>query len=78
MNRIRAAYGEGSWFARRVRRGEDLTTAGLLMLAGHVDLGELEHWVRIGWERARRASVPYPHSEDGERTREATTPNGST
>jgi hypothetical protein len=41
-------------------------------------LGELEHWVRIGWERTRGASVPYPDSEDSEPTEDATTPNGST
>jgi hypothetical protein len=28
----------GSWFADAARRGEDLVAAGLLMLAGHVDL----------------------------------------
>jgi hypothetical protein len=54
----------GSWFAGAARRGEDLIAAGLLMLAGHVDLDELEKWVRGGWERRRGASVPYPDSED--------------
>jgi hypothetical protein len=48
----------GSWFATPVRRGEDLVAAGLLMLAGHVDLDQLDHWVRVGWERTRGASVP--------------------
>jgi hypothetical protein len=28
-----------------------LIAAGLLMLAGHVDLDELDRWVRVGWER---------------------------
>jgi hypothetical protein len=37
------------------------------MLAGHVDLDELDHWVRVGWERMRGASVPYPDSDDGSR-----------
>jgi hypothetical protein len=43
----------GSWFAGAARRGEDLIAAGLLMLAGHVDLDELETWVGVGWERRR-------------------------
>jgi hypothetical protein len=54
----------GSWFATGARRGEDLIAAGLLMLAGHVDLDELDKWVRIGWERQRGASVPYSDIED--------------
>jgi hypothetical protein len=37
----------GSWFAGIGKRGEDLIAAGL-MLAGHVDLDELDRWVRIG------------------------------
>ena len=51
----------GSWFAG-ARRGEDLVAAGLLMLAGPVDLDELDRWVRVGWERRRGASEPYPES----------------
>ena len=54
----------GSWFASSARRGEDLIAAGLLLLAGHVDLDELDHWVRVGWKRTRGASVPYPDQED--------------
>jgi hypothetical protein len=54
----------GSWFADTPQRGEDLIAAGLLMLAGRVDLDELDRWVRIGWERRRGASVPYPDIED--------------
>ena len=53
----------GSWFADTARRGEELIAAGLLMLAGHVDLDELGHWVRVGWERRRGASNPYPDGE---------------
>jgi hypothetical protein len=53
----------GSWFADTARRGEDSIAAGLLLLAGHVDLDELDKWVRIGWERQRGASVPYPGIE---------------
>jgi hypothetical protein len=53
----------GSWFASAARRGEELRTAGLLMLAGPVDLDELDRWVRIGWERRRGASNPYPDGE---------------
>ena len=49
----------GSWFAGTARRGEDLIAAGLLMLAGPVDLDELDKWVRIGWERRRGADIPY-------------------
>jgi hypothetical protein len=53
----------GSLFAGIGKRGEDLVAAGLLMLAGHVDLAELDKWVRVGWERRRGASEPYPDSE---------------
>ena len=53
----------GGWFAGIGKRGEDLIAAGLLMLAGHVDLDELDRWIRVGWERRRGASVPYPGSE---------------
>jgi hypothetical protein len=53
----------GSWFAGAARRGEELIAAGLLMLAGRVDLDQLDHWVRIGWERRRGASNPYPDGE---------------
>jgi hypothetical protein len=41
----------GAWFSSGVRRGEELIAAGLLMLAGPVDLDELDRWMRIGWER---------------------------
>jgi hypothetical protein len=54
----------GSWFASGARRGEELLAAGLLMLAGHVDLDELDRWLRIGWERRRGAAVPYPDVEE--------------
>jgi hypothetical protein len=54
----------GSWFASGARRGEELVAAGLLMLAGHVDLDELDRWMRIGWERRRGASRPYPDIEN--------------
>jgi hypothetical protein len=53
----------GSWFAGAARRGEDLIAAGLLMLAGHVDLDELDRWMRTGWVRRRGASNPYPDIE---------------
>jgi hypothetical protein len=49
----------GSWLAGAARRGEELIAAGLLMLGGHVDLDELDQWVKIGWERGRGATVPY-------------------
>ena len=54
----------GSWFAGIGKRGEDLVAAGLLMLAGYTDLAELDNRVRVGWERRRGASEPYPDSED--------------
>jgi hypothetical protein len=53
----------GSWFASGARRGEDLIAAGLLMLAGPVDLDELDRWMRTGWERRRGASHPYPDGD---------------
>jgi hypothetical protein len=49
----------GSWFSSAARRGEELIAAGLLMLAGPVDLDELDRWMRTGWERRRGADVPY-------------------
>src|SRR5215207_9150603 len=49
----------GSWFAGAARRGEELIAAGLLLLAGRVDLDELDRWVRIGWERRRGSTIPY-------------------
>jgi hypothetical protein len=49
----------GSWFAGGGRGGEDLIAAGLLMLAGPVDLDELDRSVRAGWERRRGSTVPY-------------------
>ena len=49
----------GSWFASGVRRGEELIAAGSLMLAGPIDLDELDQWMRGGWERRRGTDVPY-------------------
>jgi hypothetical protein len=57
----------GSWFSSKERRGEELIAAGLLMLAGHVDLDELDTWVgsggaarrcRTGTVRIRRVCRP--------------------
>jgi hypothetical protein len=53
----------GAWFGGIGRRGHDLIAAGLLMLAGPVDQDDLDEWIRVGWERRRGASVPYPGSE---------------
>jgi hypothetical protein len=39
--------------------GHELIAAGLLMLAGPVDLDELDKWMRIGWERRRGATSEY-------------------
>jgi hypothetical protein len=55
----------GWWFAAIGKRGKGLIAAGLLMLAGHVDLDELDRWVRIGWERNRGGTVPYPDGPNG-------------
>jgi hypothetical protein len=55
----------GSWFSSIARRGENLIAAGLLMLAGHVDLDELDRWMRIGWERRRGADIPYGQGFSG-------------
>jgi hypothetical protein len=46
----------GAWLASKARRGEELIAAGLLMLAGPVDLDELDRWLRVGWERLRGAT----------------------
>lgn len=54
-----------SWFAGTARRGEELIAAGLLMLAAHVDLGELDNWRQIGWEGRRGSSRPYPDDQIG-------------
>src|SRR5215204_5637448 len=53
----------GSWFASGVRRGEELIAAGLLMLAGPVDLDELDQWMRVGWERRLAWGRHAPPSE---------------
>jgi hypothetical protein len=53
----------GSWFSSITRRGEDLIAAGLLILAGPVDLDELDRWMRVGWERRRGATVPFGPSD---------------
>ncbi|MFL6045437.1 MAG: hypothetical protein ACJ72M_09985 [Propionibacteriaceae bacterium] len=55
----------GAWFFSPVRRGEELIAAGLLMLAGPVDLDELDRWMRIGWERRRGEDVPYGQGLSG-------------
>jgi hypothetical protein len=55
----------GSWFSSAARRGEDLIAAGLLMLAGSVDLDELDRWMRIGWKRRRGADIPYGQGFSG-------------
>ena len=48
----------GSWFASAARRGEDLIAAGLLMLAGQVDLDELDRWMRpVGNVAAAQISI---------------------
>jgi hypothetical protein len=49
----------GAWFGGIARQGHELLAAGLLMLAGPVDLDELDRWVRVGWERRRGLTVPY-------------------
>jgi hypothetical protein len=52
----------GAWLGGPPRRGEELIAAGLLTLARPVDPAELDRWVRVGWERRREASEPYPES----------------
>jgi len=47
----------GSWFAGVAQQGHELIAAGLLMLAGPVDLDELYRWVRVGSERRRGSTV---------------------
>jgi hypothetical protein len=49
----------GAWFASNGKRGEELIAAGLLMLAGHVDLDELDRWIKIGSERRRGVTTSY-------------------
>ena len=49
----------GAWVSSKDRRGEELIAAGLLMLTGHVDLDELDRWMRIGWQRRRGADISY-------------------
>jgi hypothetical protein len=49
----------GAWFSSKARRGEELIAAGLLMLAGHTDLDELDKWMRVGWERRRGATSEF-------------------
>ena len=49
----------GGWFSSKVRRGEELIAAGLLMLAGPVDLDALEKVLRVCWERRRAATSDF-------------------
>ena len=49
----------GGWYASKVRQGHQLIAAGLLMLAGPVDLDELDTWIRAGWERRRAGVEPF-------------------
>jgi hypothetical protein len=58
-----AAVIAGWWFAGVARQGHELIAAGLLMLAGHTDLDELDKWVRVGWERRCGSTVPYGLSD---------------
>ena len=44
------------------QRSEQLA-AGLLMLAGPVDLDELDRWLRNDWERRPGSTVPYGLSD---------------
>jgi hypothetical protein len=39
--------------------------ASVLILAWPVDLGQLDRWMRIGWERRRGADVPYGRGFSG-------------
>jgi hypothetical protein len=55
----------GSWFSSAAWRSEDLIAAGLLMLAGPVDLDELDRSMRVGWERRRGADIPYGQGFSG-------------
>jgi hypothetical protein len=54
----------GWWFANPAGKGEELIAAGLLMLAGPVNLIALDKWIRVGWERGRGASVTCPDRDD--------------
>jgi hypothetical protein len=54
--------GEAVEFRQSVSWSEP-PSGGLLMLAGPLDLDELDRWMRIGWERRRGASNPYPDGE---------------
>jgi hypothetical protein len=49
----------GGWLARKERRGEELIAAGLLMLAGRVDLDILDKCIRMAWERRRGATSEF-------------------
>jgi hypothetical protein len=54
----------GAWFSSKDRRGDDLIAAGLLMLAGPVDLDELDEWMRTGWERRRGSTSDFGFETD--------------
>ena len=47
----------GRWGPRRLTK-----TAGLLMLAGPVDLDGLDKWIRVGWERRRVSRFWHLHA----------------
>jgi hypothetical protein len=64
-SRLESDHGDSVQATIIETRGEDLIAAGLLMLAGPVDLDELDRWMRIGWERRRGADIPYGQGFSG-------------
>jgi hypothetical protein len=49
----------GRYFASPIRKGHQLIAAGWLMLAGPVDLDQLDDGIRTGSERRRGGAEPY-------------------
>jgi len=45
--------------ASKERRGHEAIAAGLLMLAGHTDLDELDRWMHVGSERRRGSTSEF-------------------
>ena len=53
----------GTWFADTDRHhGYELIAAGLLILAGITDRGEVGRWTRVGYERGRGTLAGYDPS----------------
>ena len=56
----------GNWLAQPDGQlGHELIAAGLLILAGVTDRGEVGRWTRVGYERGRSIGWRLPRPKEG-------------